>query len=452
MCSDKVAITVENVGKVYNIYERPQDRIKQALLSPMRRFLRLKSKVYHKVYPALDNVSFEVKKGETLGIVGQNGAGKSTLLEIICGTLGATTGQVQTYGRVAALLELGSGFNPDFTGRENVYMNAAILGLSAAEIDAKFDDIATFADIGDFMEQPTKTYSSGMNLRLAFSVIAHVDADILIVDEALAVGDAFFTQKCMRFLRKFMETGTVLFVSHDTGAVVNLCDRAILLKGGQIHQAGTPKDIIKNYLAMSYDASDNEIAAEPSLHEDIVLPDVDYVDARKELINNSKYRNDIEVFAFDPHSEGFGVGGAEIISARLLTEEREPAAWLVGGEIVFLEVICKAHDDLAAPIVGFTVKDRLGQMVFGDNTFLTYQSAQISIKSEQIFTANFEFRLPLLPTGDYSFAIAIAEGTQSNHVQHQWLHEALMIKVHSSSVIFGLLGVPMKKIEMVLTP
>ena len=452
MCSDKVAITVENVGKVYNIYERPQDRIKQALLSPMRRFLRLKSKVYHKVYPALDNVSFEVKKGETLGIVGQNGAGKSTLLEIICGTLGATTGQVQTYGRVAALLELGSGFNPDFTGRENVYMNAAILGLSAAEIDAKFDDIAAFADIGDFMEQPTKTYSSGMNLRLAFSVIAHVDADILIVDEALAVGDAFFTQKCMRFLRKFMETGTVLFVSHDTGAVVNLCDRAILLKGGQIHQAGTPKDIIKNYLAMSYDASDNAIAAEPSLHEDIVLPDVDYVDARKELINNSKYRNDIEVFAFDPHSEGFGVGGAEIISARLLTEEREPAAWLVGGEIVFLEVICKAHDDLAAPIVGFTVKDRLGQMVFGDNTFLTYQSAKISIKSEQIFTANFEFRLPLLPTGDYSFSIAIAEGTQGNHAQHQWLHEALMIKVHSSSVIFGLLGVPMKKIEMVLTP
>ena len=453
MSSEKFAIKVENVSKVFNIYEKPQDRLKQAILPRIQRHLGLRSRSYHTQYSALSNISLEIKKGETLGIVGQNGAGKSTLLQIICGTLSPTLGKVHTSGRVAALLELGSGFNPEFTGRDNVYMNAAILGLSREEIDSKFESIINFADIGDFLDQPVKTYSSGMTLRLAFSVIAHVDADILIVDEALAVGDAFFTQKCMRFLRSFMEHGTVLFVSHDTGAVVNLCDRAILLKGGQIHQAGTPKDIIKNYLEMSYDSSSNTIAngSKSIENESSALLDVEYVDSRTELINNSRFRNDIEVFAFDPHSEGFGIGGAKIISTALLTENGEPASWLIGGEIVTLKVICEANENIVAPIIGFILKDRLGQMVFGDNTFLTYQSAQISVKAKQQFTAFFEFRLPLLPTGDYSISVAIAEGTQENHVQHEWLHDALLIKVHASSIVFGIVGVPMKKIELALT-
>ena len=244
MSSEEIAISVEHVTKHYEIYENPQDRLKQGVLVPFWRLLGAKNKRYYNSYMALDDISFEVLKGETLGIIGQNGAGKSTLLQIICGTLSSSTGQISKQGRIAALLELGSGFNPEFTGRENVFMNAMILGLSKEETVAKYDEIVAFADIGDFIDQPVKTYSSGMSLRLAFAVIAHVDADILIVDEALSVGDAFFTQKCMRFLRSFMKTGTILFVSHDTNAILNLCDKAILLKNGRIFQSGTPKDII----------------------------------------------------------------------------------------------------------------------------------------------------------------------------------------------------------------
>src|SRR3990167_2532409 len=197
--SSETAIKITNLSKCYHIYDKPHDRLLQMLMRGRKQ--------YYREFWALNDVSFEIKKGETVGIIGRNGSGKSTLLQMICGTLNPTKGQVETHGRIAALLELGSGFNPEFTGRENVYMNASVLGLSNEEIDARFDDIAAFADIGEFIEQPVKTYSSGMMVRLAFAVIAHVDADILVIDEALSVGDAFFTQKCMRFLRKFMEKG-----------------------------------------------------------------------------------------------------------------------------------------------------------------------------------------------------------------------------------------------------
>ena len=213
-------------------------------------------KQYFREFWALKDVSFEIKKGETVGVVGRNGSGKSTLLQLICGTLAPTNGSVETTGRIAALLELGSGFNPEFTGRENVYLlNASILGLSEAEIDAKYDEIVAFADIGEFVDQPVKQYSSGMYVRLAFAVIAHVNADILVIDEALETsGDAFFVQKCMRFLRNFMETGTVLFVSHDTGAILNLCQTAVWLRNGAIAAMGAPGDLIKHYLEKLYEA------------------------------------------------------------------------------------------------------------------------------------------------------------------------------------------------------
>ena len=201
----KSIIRVDGLSKSYRIYNRPEDRLKQFILSRLQRHLGLEAAQYYKEFYALDGLSFEIKKGETVGIIGRNGAGKSTLLQIICGTLSPTAGSVFINGKVAALLELGSGFNPEFSGRENVYLNAAIYGLSVEEINAKYDDICAFAEIGEFINRPVKTYSSGMVLRLAFSVIAHVNADILIVDEALAVGDVFFAQKCMRFLRSFME-------------------------------------------------------------------------------------------------------------------------------------------------------------------------------------------------------------------------------------------------------
>ena len=194
------------------------------------------------------HVSFDVRRGEVVGIIGRNGSGKSTLLQLVCGTLTPSAGQVVAKGRVAALLELGAGFNPEFTGRENVYLNGAIMGLTTAEIDARYARIVEFADIGDFLDQPLKTYSTGMVVRLAFAVIAHVDADVLVIDEALAVGDAFFVQKCMRFLREFMKRGTILFVSHDIGAIVNLCHRALWLHKGEVMLDGSPKDVTEAYL------------------------------------------------------------------------------------------------------------------------------------------------------------------------------------------------------------
>ena len=254
MSSEEVAIRVQGLDKCYQVYDRSSDRLKQFVLPRVQGWLGRKPRGYFREFWSLRGVNFEIRRGETVGIIGRNGSGKSTLLQIICGTLHPSAGHVEVHGRVAALLELGSGFNPEFTGRENVFLNAAVLGLSAAETTDRFNDIEAFADIGDFIDQPVKTYSSGMLVRLAFAVIAHVDADILVIDEALAVGDAFFTQKCMRFLRSFMQTGTVLFVSHDTAAVQNLCTRAIWLERGEIVQEGSPKEVSEHYLEAFYEA------------------------------------------------------------------------------------------------------------------------------------------------------------------------------------------------------
>ncbi len=451
MSSKDIAIRVSNFSKCYAIYDNPRDRLKQFVMPRLRRLLGRPPKSYYREFWALRDVSFEVKKGETVGIIGRNGSGKSTLLQMICGTLNPTSGSIQTNGRVAALLELGSGFNPEFTGRENVYMNAAVLGLTTDEIDARFDDIAAFADIGDFIGQPVKTYSSGMTVRLAFAVIAHVDADILVVDEALAVGDAFFTQKCMRFLRNFMKTGTVLFVSHDTATVVNLCGKAILLNHGQVVQIGTPKDVAEHYLATLYESS--QVVDGVSINDTIVVTDQkqnpgQYRDIREALINVSTLRNDIEIFQFNPDQAEFGTGDATILSVRLLDQVGIPLSWIVGGEDVILEIRCLAHKDILCPIVGFQFKDRLGQIIFCDNTYLTFRLNHVGIRNGATLVTRFEFRLPVLPTGDYTISSAMAEGTQDEHVQLHWLHDALTLKVHASSVVMGLVGLPVKKISM----
>jgi lipopolysaccharide transport system ATP-binding protein len=449
---DNIAIRVSNLSKCYQIYDKPQNRLKQSIYTRLQRLLGRQPTQYYREFWALKDVSFEIKKGETVGIIGRNGSGKSTLLQMICGTLNPTQGNIQTTGRIAALLELGSGFNPEFTGRENVYMNASVLGLSNEETDLRFDDIVAFADIGDFIDQPVKTYSSGMMVRLAFAVIAHVSADILVVDEALAVGDAFFTQKCMRFLRKFMETGTVLFVSHDTGAVVNLCNTAILLNRGQVAEAGTPKEVSEHYLATLYE-SDQEVAGfddvEQNKQLEIAEPGTnEYRDMREDMINSSNLRNDIEIFKFSPAQDSFGTGNARITSVRLLDINAVPLSWVVGGEDVILEIRCLASKDILRPIIGFVFKDRLGQIIFTDNTYLVYEHRPVVMSAGNEFVARFEFRLPILPSGDYSISPAIAEGTQNDHVQHQWLHDALIFRVHSSSVCFGLIGLPMKKITL----
>lgn len=460
----EIAIRVTNLGKTYTIHDAPSDRLKEMFAAPLRRRLSLSPKSYSRSFKALEGVTFELRKGETTGIIGRNGSGKSTLLQIICGTLAPTEGTVEVNGRIAALLELGSGFNPEFTGRENVYMNGAILGLTESEIDAKFQAIHDFAEIGDFIERPVKTYSSGMTVRLAFAVIAHVDADILVVDEALSVGDAFFVQKCMRFLRKFMEKGTVLFVSHDTGAVINLCDHAVWLEGGKMMDVGAPKVISEAYLAKQYESMQDVVEKRTSgggakggkskraltqLDSDQPQPAHRATrDMRADLINASTLRNDLEVFAFDEHAEGFGAGGAQVDRAQLTDTTGTPLSRIVGGEAVQLRIECSALSDLRSPIVGFIVRDRLGQALFGDNTYLSHHDRPVPVPSGQSFQACFEFHMPLLPQGDYTMSLAVADGTQDEHVQHCWLHDAISFKSHASSVSTGLVGVPMQNITL----
>jgi lipopolysaccharide transport system ATP-binding protein len=448
MSFDNIAIQVSNLSKRYEIYDSPRDRLKQFVMPLVRRLIGAKDKQYFREFSAVVDVSLTIKKGETVGIIGRNGCGKSTLLQMICGTLNPSAGSIQTNGRIAALLELGSGFNPEFTGRENVYLNASVLGLSIDKIDARFDDIAAFADIGDFIERPVKTYSSGMMVRLAFAVIAHVDADILVIDEALAVGDAFFTQKCMRFLRSFMKTGTVLFVSHDTASIKNLCNYAVWLEHGQVMQQGHPKDVCELYLEAFFEAqqgtsSTTKLKTLKKIDETIPLQD-----QRLEFINASNLRNDLEIFKFNPDAASFGKGQAQIYSVELLDQYDQSLAWIVGGEKVRLRVMVHVHQDLDSPIIGFYVKDRLGQALFGDNTFLTYSEKRVYCHEKSELQADFVFFMPLLPSGEYSITIAVANGTQAVHEQHHWIHDAVMFKSESSSVASGLIGIPMLEIQL----
>ena len=450
---EKTAIRVNGLGKCYTIYDKPQDRLKQAVASKLRAaaapFARLMRKpqaagnYYYKEFWAVRDVSFAVEKGETVGVIGRNGSGKSTLLQMICGTLAPSAGDMEINGRVAALLELGAGFNPEFTGRENVYMNASILGLSQAETTARYPDIAAFADIGDFIDQPVKTYSSGMFLRLAFAVIAHVDADILVIDEALAVGDAFFTQKCMRFLRQFKEQGTVLFVSHDTAAVINLCQRAIWLEAGRTRMSGNAKEVSEAYLEAVYEAQQGPSALPKSAE---AAPRSKTKPPRQTRPAAASARFEIEQFTFDPDQPAFGAGGAAIVSVRLLDAGEKPAQCIEGGETAVVAVHCRADRDIARPIVGFYIKDRLGQILFGENTYMTYLDNPVEIKAGQTVEARFGFAMPILPTGDYSICAAIAEGTLADHVQYHWMHDALIFRVNSSPVQCGLVGIPMDSV------
>ncbi len=283
MSSNDVAIRVSNLSKCYQIYENPRDRLKQFVLPRLRRFVSKEPKQYYREFWALKDVSFEIKKGETVGIVGRNGSGKSTLLQLICGTLNPAGGSVQTNGRIAALLELGSGFNPEFTGRENVYLNAAVIGLSQEEIDARFDDIAAFADIGDFIEQPVKTYSSGMMVRLAFAVQVAVDPDIFIVDEALAVGDEKFQRKCFARLEELKSKGTaILFVSHSAATIIELCDKTLLLDHGSRLMFGSPPECIQAYQKLMYAPAD----VQKRLIQD--CRDTDMLDGNKEAVRQAE--------------------------------------------------------------------------------------------------------------------------------------------------------------------
>lgn len=451
MSSDDVAISIKSLNKCYQIYAQPRDRLKQFVLPRFQRLAGQAPKSYFNEFWALRDVSFDIKKGEVVGIIGRNGSGKSTLLQIICGTLHPTSGDIQTHGRIAALLELGSGFNPEFTGRDNIYLNASLLGLSHDLIAERFDSIVEFSGIYDFIDQPVKTYSSGMAMRLAFAVIAHVDADILVIDEALSVGDAFFTQKCMRFFREFMTHGTIFFVSHDTGAIVNLCSKAIYLENGIIKSSGAPKEIVKQYASSTFGtfrANQSESSSGADENNINTSGQIDGIEASALEFEKPVGSNLTPEFHFERDDFFVGAGGAEIFFAQILDKAGNSATWITGGEELALHIKCKSHAPLHGPIVGFQVKDRLGQILVEDNSFLTYHDKPLNILTGQRFFSIFTFRLPLLRTGDYSISVALAEGTQEKHVQHHWIDDAIIFKVHANGYINGVIGVEMKSVLM----
>lgn len=450
--SSEIVIEVCNLTKNYETYKNPRDRLKQLIFPSVRKFFGLKTKKYGETFNALDDISFNVRQGETFGIIGRNGSGKSTLLQILCGTLNPSSGKVLVKGKVAALLELGAGFNPEFTGRENVYMCGRLYGLSTRQIDERYQKIIAFADIGEFVDKPVKTYSSGMYVRLAFAVIAHVDADILVIDEALSVGDAYFVQKCMRFLRQFMEKGTLLFVSHDISAVSNLCSSALWLDKGQRKELGEPKEIIKKYLeGLVKQSQDTDAAKKIAAPVKAVNEQTDIIDMRENFVNNSTLRNDIQIIPNTEIPESYGAGNARIISCTLEHEQTgQPLSYVVGGEMVSLKIEAQSLDDLESIILGFDLKNRLGQTVFGDNTFLTYRADPQNATAAQTITARFDFRMPVMPVGDYAITVAIATGSQDSHVQQHWVHDALILRAQTSRVCFGVVGVPMKNIAITI--
>ena len=351
--SSDIAIKVENLSKCYQIYEQPRDRLKQFVMPRIQRAFGKQPKQYYREFWALKDVSFEVKKGETVGIIGRNGSGKSTLLQLICGTLNATGGTVTTQGRIAALLELGSGFNPEFTGRENVYMNAAVLGLSTEEIEQRFDAIVAFADIGEFIEQPVKTYSSGMMVRLAFAVAINVEPDILVVDEALAVGDAAFQRKCLRRINDLSQSGvTILFVSHDIETIRKLCTRAAYLNRGVMLGSGSAKDICMEYERDLFGAG-NLVEASVG-NDEIALEPVNLGKLDPDLLNSAE--------------RSYGDGGALITEVLISNKNDQRINVIDQGLEISVSYKTEFISPTDKPIFGMMITNREGVCVFGTNT------------------------------------------------------------------------------------
>ena len=340
MSTQAPVIEVAGLTKCFHTYERPGDRLRQALVPPLQRWMGRDPTQYYSEFWALRELSLSVGRNETVGIVGRNGSGKSTLLQCICGTLTPTLGTVRTQGRVAALLELGSGFNPEFSGRDNVFMNGAVLGLSRAEVEQRFDDIAGFADIGAFLEQPVKTYSSGMAVRLAFAVAINLNPDILVVDEALSVGDELFQRKCFARIETLKADGmTVLFVSHSGATVVELCDRAVLLDGGELLSVGKPGEVVSRYQKLLYAPATErqrvraEIAA--GLQAGASVARAAQEEFQKEE-HDAQTEQALEPF-FDPNfvpstTLVYASRGAHILAPAVLTLAGAPANALVRGE------------------------------------------------------------------------------------------------------------------------
>jgi len=414
------AVHFQSVSKSYAIYDSPGDRLKE-LLSPLRR-------KHHKEFWALHDVSFSVERGETFCIVGENGSGKSTLLQIVAGILQPSGGAFEVNGRVSALLELGAGFNPEFSGRDNVYLNGSILGLTTRQIDQRYRDIENFAEIGEFIDQPVKTYSSGMVVRLAFAVAINVDPEILLVDEALAVGDIYFRQRCMRKVHELRARGiTILFVSHAVSDVKAIGDTVLWLDHGRVVEVGEPDRVVARYLAaMSQkDSAYRQLraAGEEKLHRPASrAPEI------VETIPNIDHR--------------YGDGRAEILGIAVLDEQGEALHLLEPAMRIVVRISVRAKDDLAMPMVGFMLRNQLGMDFSGSNTAREGHELP-PMQSGDIVTVDFHLELPELYPASFAFSPAIADGTLQAYRMCDWIDNAIALQMsRTADEIYGYIHLP----------
>ncbi len=402
-------VEFRNVSKSYPIYPSPSARLKE--LACLNRVS------FHRDFWALRNVSFSISTGETFCVIGENGSGKSTLLQMVAGILQPTTGDVEVSGRVAALLELGSGFNPEFSGRDNVYLNAAILGFSGKQMDAKFQKIQEFAEIGDFIDQPVKTYSSGMSVRLAFAVAIHVDPEVLIVDEALAVGDIYFRQRCMRKVHELREQGvTILFVSHDTADVKALGDRVLWLDHGHVRELGEPDTVIAHYLAA------------------MVEKDAVYLTHQHRSMPNhpSGPTRAPEIVDHIPNIDHrWGDGRAEILGIAIYDAYGSPLHMLDPGIGIVVRISVRAKEPVALPVVGFMLRNHLGIDFAGTNTAREGFDLP-AMGPGDIYTIDFHVQLPHLYPTAFSFSPAIADGTLHTYKMCDWIDNAIALQMSAS--------------------
>ena len=435
--SNDIAIRVQGLSKCYQIYSNPADRLKQFIFPRIKRLLGRPSTPYYREFWALENITFAVKRGETVGILGSNGSGKSTLLQIICGTLSPTVGTVQTNGRIAALLELGSGFNPDFTGRENVYLNATVLGLSQDEINKRYDDIVDFADIGEFINQPVKTYSSGMVVRLAFAVQSQIEPDILIVDEALSVGDVKFQAKCFDRLRQLKENGTsILLVTHSSEQVVSHCTAALLLNKGQQIELGEPKRVVNRYMDLLFGKDSNQTKDDP-----------DSATSQTSKASNIELSHTADVFAnrigYNPHEYRWGDKRALILDYKLVANGEPYPSAISTGQKIDLILVVKFMSTIFRPVLGVTIKTKEGITVYGANSETLKQT---DLSGAGIENSTIEMKISFtcdLAYGDYFISLGLASKHGEEVIPHDRRYDSIHMQVRPNNTFFGLIDMKM---------
>lgn len=442
MSSDKYAIEIENISKCYQVYENPLKRLKEFVIPNVHRRLGKVARVYHDEFWALQDISFKLKKGQTVGIVGKNGSGKSTLLQIIAGTLTPTSGNVNVHGRVAALLELGAGFNNDFSGRENIYLNATLLGLSKSEIESRMDDIINFADIGHFIDSPVRSYSSGMMVRLAFAIQAQIEPEILIVDEALAVGDAKFQAKCFARLKQLKEKGTsILFVSHATEQIVTHCDSAILINDGLMLMEDRPRVVVNKYLDLLFGKNDKKrkkISSSDTTDENIISQ-TDYSDIQDDSWSDDGCGYEMRP-NYNPSEYRWGDQNAQIIDYALSQDGNDYPTVIEGNKDIILRFRIKFNDSIYRPILGFALKTKEGVTIYNTNNEFQDIDLSKNFNSGEIMIAS--LKMPVnLASGDYFVSIGLASCDASGTViPHDRRYDSIHLSVANREQFIGLVN------------